>query len=91
MYIPDEDEFYRGIQEFDDREERDAMYNVATFLLDEFWGQPTDMADGLGVLLLTWNQAFYRTQSFDFAALEACINQSELSNAPSGTGRYDRF
>ena len=26
----------------------------------QFWGQPRDLADGVGVLLLTWNQAFYR-------------------------------
>jgi hypothetical protein len=31
------------------------------------------MADSLGVLLLTWNQAFYRYGSFDFSKLEACI------------------
>ncbi len=73
MQIPNEDEFHQGIREFNDQEERDAMYKVATFLLDEFWGQPADMADGLGVLLLTWNQAFYRTQSFSFDELEACI------------------
>lgn len=74
MHVPDEDEFKQGIQEFDDREQRDAMYNVASFLMDEFWGHPADMADGLGVLLLTWNQAFYRTQSFDFDELEVCID-----------------
>jgi hypothetical protein len=31
------------------------------------------MADGLGVLLLTWNQAFYRYGIFDFDKLERCI------------------
>lgn len=31
------------------------------------------MADGLGVLLLTWNQAFYRYGYFDFDKLEKCI------------------
>ena len=31
------------------------------------------MADGLGVLLLTWNNAFYRFGSFAFDELEKCI------------------
>ena len=31
------------------------------------------MADALGVLLLTWNNAFYRYGIFDFSALEAVL------------------
>lgn len=57
---PTEEEFLNGIIEFEKQEKRDAMYKVATFLVSHFWGNPSDMADGLGVLLLTWNQAFYR-------------------------------
>jgi len=34
------------------------------------------MADGLGVLLLTWNQAFYRYGSFDFDKLELCLENN---------------
>ena len=49
------------------------MYRIATFLVEHFWGQPRDMADGMGVLLLTWNQAFYRYGSFDFALLEDAL------------------
>jgi len=49
------------------------MYKTATFLVEHFWGQPRDMADGMGVLLLTWNQAFYRYGSFDFALLEETL------------------
>jgi hypothetical protein len=26
--------------------------------INHFWGHPADIADSLGVLLLTWNQAF---------------------------------
>jgi hypothetical protein len=33
------------------------------------------MANGLGVLLLTWNQAFYRYGAFDFDQLEGCIKR----------------
>ncbi len=52
------------------------MYKVATFLVSHFWGNPSDMADGLGVLLLTWNQAFYRYGIFDFNNLEQCISEN---------------
>jgi hypothetical protein len=49
------------------------MYKTAMFLVEHFWGKPKDMADGMGVLLLTWNQAFYRYGSFDFTLLEEAL------------------
>ncbi len=49
------------------------MYKVATKLIKENWGNFTDMTDGLGVLLLTWNQAFYRYGFFNFDDLEQCL------------------
>ena len=52
------------------------MYRVATFLVSHFWGKSSDMADGLGVLLLTWNQAFYRYGIFDFDKLEKSITDT---------------
>lgn len=61
---------------FQAHEKRDAMYKTATRLIDSSWGNTTEMADGLGVLLLTWNQAFYRYGSFDFEILEKCIAQN---------------
>ena len=75
-YIPSEKEFIEGIKEFEELEDRDAMYKVASFLVSHFWGKPSDMADGLGVLLLTWNQAFYRYGRFDFEKLERCISKN---------------
>jgi len=73
MNIPNREEFLKGCEEFEKHEKRDAMYKIATFLTRHFWGKPADMADGLGVLLLTWNQAFYRYGIFDFGKLEKCI------------------
>jgi len=73
MRIPSKEEFCRAVEEFERREKRDAMYKVATFLVSYCWGNPSDMADGLGVLLLTWNQAFYRYGAFDFDRLEECV------------------
>lgn len=82
IYIPSREEFLRGCDEFEKHEKRDAMYKVAKFIVSHFWGKPADMADGLGVLLLTWNQAFYRYGAFDFDKLERCIhdNLNELES-----------
>jgi len=74
MDIISKEEFLKGIEEFEKREKRDAMYKVATFIISYYWEKPSDMANGLGVLLLTWNQVFYRYGSFDFDKLEKCIN-----------------
>lgn len=76
MEAPTREEFLKGITEFERRESRDAMYKVASFLVGHSWGKPADMADGLGVLLLTWNQAFYRYGSFNFYELEKCLKES---------------
>ena len=71
--IPTPEEFRRGYQAFQDRERRDAMYKTAYFLVSHFWGKPAEITDGLGVLLLTWNQALYRYGSFDFQLLEKTV------------------
>jgi hypothetical protein len=82
MKIPSPEEFRRGYQEFQRREKGDAMYKIASFLADHFWGKPAEMADGLGVLLLTWNQALYRYGSFDFDKLEKCMADNLYLLAP---------
>jgi hypothetical protein len=70
-----------GYLEFQKWERRDAMYKTATFLVKHFWGKPAEVAEGLGVLLLVWNAAFYRHGPFDFDALEKCIaTNQELLN-----------
>ncbi|MBI4764960.1 MAG: hypothetical protein HY787_10185 [Deltaproteobacteria bacterium] len=79
-------EFVNGYGEFQRRERRDAMYKTAIFLVNHFWGKPADMADGMGVLLLTWNQAFYRYGPFDFDKLERTIE----SNFTAIEGFHDR-
>jgi hypothetical protein len=69
--------FRKGYKEFRKNEKRDAMYKVATFLVELFWGDCHKMSDGLGVLLLTWNQGFYRFNgSFDFFELERCLKKN---------------
>jgi hypothetical protein len=76
MHIPSREEFVKGCEEFQRHEKREAMYKVATFLVSHFWGKPAEMADGLGVLLLTWNQAFYRYGVFDFDKLQQCTSDN---------------
>lgn len=76
MQIPDKNTFITGCKEFEIHEKRDSMYKVATFLLEHFWGKTENMADGLGVLLLTWNQAFYRYGELDFDDLELFLEKN---------------
>jgi len=80
--MPSREEFLRGCAEFENHERRDAMYKVASYLIENFWGKSADMSDALGVLLLTWNHAFYRYGMFDFNRLEDCIedNLSEIAS-----------
>lgn len=73
MYIPNKNEVIRGCKEFEYHEKRDSMYKVSIFLLEHFWGNPKDMADGMGVLLLTWNQAFYRYGQLNYDLLESFL------------------
>ncbi len=51
------------------------MYHVATFLIKYFWNNLYEVTNALGVLLLTWNQAFYRYGSFNFNKLESALNK----------------
>jgi hypothetical protein len=59
------------------------MYRVATHLIQQLWNKPLDIniADALGVLLLTWNRAFYRYGQFNFFRLEKLLrkNKSRLN------------
>lgn len=74
MYIPDCEEFIKGCREFDRNEGHHPMYKVATKIILMSWGDPQEMADGLSILLLTWNQAFYRYGDFDFEKLKGYVS-----------------
>ena len=76
--IPTKEEFIKGIKEYEKREKRDAMYKVALFIINHFLDKKDleMVTNGLGVLLLTWNQAFYRYGEFDFDKLERCIKNN---------------
>jgi hypothetical protein len=72
-------ELLRGSSDYVQNEKRDAIYKVATFLVNHFWFRPADIADGIGVLLLVWNQALYRYCNFalDFEGLEKFLKKNE--------------
>jgi hypothetical protein len=42
---------FKGSATFREMFGRDAIYNSATLIVDTFWGQHTNVANGLGVLL----------------------------------------
>ena len=71
--IPNYKDIISGVKAFETKEPRDAMYKLATFLIEQLWGDPYKMSNALGVLLLTWNQAFYRYGPFNYNELEKCI------------------
>ncbi|MFQ5804695.1 MAG: hypothetical protein ACE5JQ_17535 [Candidatus Methylomirabilales bacterium] len=76
---PTPTQFRRGVLVFRKHEARDAMYRVAAFLVEQFWGRPRDLADGVGVLLLTWNQAFYRYGPPDLERFEKFLVRNAVT------------
>jgi hypothetical protein len=69
IQIPNDEEFRRGLHK-----KLNPMYKLARDLVGKSWGNPSKMVEGVGVLLLTWNQVFYgRFGWFDFDELEGCI------------------
>ncbi|MBU0609236.1 MAG: hypothetical protein KKI08_15220 [Armatimonadetes bacterium] len=69
------DEIRDGSQAYQLNEPRDAMYRVASRWVDEYWGEWAEVANGLGVLLLTWNGAFYRYGRLSLDALEGFLER----------------
>lgn len=66
-------ELRSGSRAYQQNVPRDSTYKTATFLVRHFWGDAGKMADGLGVLLLTWNHGFYRYGELHFADLEMVL------------------
>jgi len=77
MAFPNINDFWQGVDKFRQHEQRDAMYKVATRLVKDYWGKHEEVTDGLGVLLLTWNQALYRYGMFDFSRLEQFLRKQD--------------
>jgi hypothetical protein len=62
---------------FEDWDPRDSVYQVSTFLVREWWGDPARLVGPVTVLLIVWNGAFYRFGSFSESSLEKCLRQNE--------------
>ena len=75
--IPDVKEFVARCRDFDERKKGDPlfkMYGVATFLLNQSWGDPAGMADGVSVFLVTWNWTFFnKFGRYNFDHLTQCL------------------
>lgn len=77
MHIPSKEEIISGCREFKIHEKRDSMYKVASYFIQCHWGKPEDMTDGLAVLLLSWNQAFYGFGGeLDYNSLEKFLDRN---------------
>jgi hypothetical protein len=77
MTVPAAAEFIARCKGFEARVETDPyykMYGVAVYLVEQAWGDAVAMANGVSVLLITWNWAFFnRYGRFNFDNLAACI------------------
>jgi hypothetical protein len=69
----DRTELLAGCTEFWRRERRDSIYRVATRLVEDSHGDLSAIADALTVLLLVWNQAFYRYGDLDPDSIEGFL------------------
>ncbi len=85
------DELKKGCAAYWKNEPRDAMYRIAIQLVEAGWGNPATVADGLGVILLTWNQAAYRYGSFDFADLEQFLRRNQKVLVPLRERKIETF
>jgi len=65
-----------GHEAYVKNEPLDAMYEAATSLLEMSGEEPSKMANGLGVLLLTWNSGLYRYGPLDFKSLKECVERN---------------
>ncbi len=80
-----------GCAIFQKHEKRDPIYRAATFLIEDGWFYPPKIANGLGVLLLVWNNAAYRYGTFDFGALENCVKNKRLLLEQYRTKKLEDF
>jgi hypothetical protein len=62
LEVPAAEEFIGRCRDYEQRVKKDPyykMYGVALYLVDRAWGYAAGMANGVSVLLVTWNWAFF--------------------------------
>ena len=57
-----------------EEEPRDAMYKVSMRLIEHDWENDKEISEALGVLLLTWNSAFYRYGNLNFDLIQDAVS-----------------
>jgi len=76
FHIPDCDEFLRGLNAYEANEQRGSVYFQALNHVQQNWGNPKEMAQGIGILLQSWHQNFYRFGNYDRDLLIECIERN---------------
>jgi len=71
--IPSEAEFKTAMVAYRQRENRGPVYFRAVDQINKGWGNAPAMADGIGLLLKSWHNVFYRFGLYDPARLADCI------------------
>lgn len=71
--LPTCEQFEAGIKAYEANEKRAGAYYDALSRVSGGWGNASEMADGVKLLLDPWHQAFYRFGKFEIEALRACI------------------
>ena len=66
-----------GHKKYLEEEPRDAMYRVSMRLIEQNWGKDEEISEALGVLLLTWNSAFYRYGILNFDLIQEAISKNK--------------
>lgn len=69
LELPTCDQLKAGIEAFETNERRGYVYFDALRHISKHWGDPTEMARGIKMLLDVWHLAFYRFGNFDFSLL----------------------
>ena len=75
MKVPKQKEFLKRIKAFEKHELRHPIYKISSNLINKSWNNIKDVTDGLIILFLVWNQAFYRYGYFDFRKLEDWVRK----------------
>lgn len=73
FHIPDCEEFRRGYVTYNERERRGPVYFEALTMIQENWGNPNLMAQGIQRLIRSWHR-FYA--NFDFDELSNCLDRN---------------
>jgi len=73
FHIPDYDEFRRGYEVYNERENKGKIYFEALAVVYQNWGTSYDMARGVRIIIRGWN---YLYSNFNFDELVNCIERN---------------